>query len=134
MFRFFGALPRKEQFAVAKQHSFVLVENPALYLTAQLGLICDHRLQNEQNVPDCCILVYLGRTFAVCSAFLVLHLKVFYFLFHSDVSTTVFLCQYALDCIKYRAEIEFARSFSEHRQKYKMKTQGKCTLFNCPQK
>lgn len=48
---FFGALPGKEEFAVAKQHSFVLIQFPALCLTAQLVLICDHRLQNEQSVP-----------------------------------------------------------------------------------
>lgn len=47
---FFGASQGKEWFAVAKQHSFVLVQYPALCLTAQLVLICDHRLQNELTV------------------------------------------------------------------------------------
>lgn len=46
------ASPGKEEFAVAKQHSFVLAQYPALLLTAQLVLIRNHRLQNELSVPN----------------------------------------------------------------------------------
>lgn len=44
-FFFFGS-QEKEEFAVAKQHPFVLFQHPALCLTAQLVVIWDHRLQN----------------------------------------------------------------------------------------
>lgn len=43
---FFGAWPGKEEFAVARQPSFV---RPT---SSFLSLICDHRLQNELSVPN----------------------------------------------------------------------------------
>lgn len=95
---FFGALPGKEEFAVAKQHSFVLIQYPALCLTAQLVVICDHRLPNERSVPvsdqyviamQCCMLYCLPKYLFFVS------FRCFFELFSASVP---------LVCVRYRKQ------------------------------